>query len=296
MYLGKIVEQGAGRRALRQPAAPLHAGAALLGAGSLGRPAVARRSCCSGDVPRPIDPPQAAASPAAASAARPLPPGVAAARAGGRQHAAPAGRLLQPCAARRGRRRRGGRCPSRSSAARLTASCCAASVAAGSDVWLVLLHDVGRRPRLLADAAEPRCTARGWSSVALDLRGHGGSDGDGGATVPRWTSPRRDAGPRRRRRARRAGRGRRTAVSALEATAAALAEPELPLADSLVLLSPAASTTPSPPRCGPRAWRCCCCTAPWTRRRPRTRRTCCAWASAGASASASAASCRGRRC
>ena len=75
--------------------------------------------------------------------------------------------------------------------------------------------------------------------LALDLRGHGGSDGE-------WTTERcrarlrhrGAAGPRRRRRARRVVAAGRTAVLALEAAAAALADPLLPLADSLVLVSP----------------------------------------------------------
>ena len=45
----------------------------------------------------------------------------------------------------------------------------------GDDTWVVLVHDVGDdidvwRPLRVALAA------RGWSVLALDLRGHGGSD------------------------------------------------------------------------------------------------------------------------
>jgi pimeloyl-ACP methyl ester carboxylesterase len=104
--------------------------------------------------------------------------------------------------------------------------------------WLVLLHDVGDD----LDAwgpLRPRLHGSGWNLLALDLRGHGGSDGEWsaeGAVLDCATGIRM---------ARAVGAEHvalvaagRTAVSALEATAAALAEPELPLADSLVLLSP----------------------------------------------------------
>ena len=107
-----------------------------------------------------------------------------------------------------------------------------------STTWLVLLHDVEEdldawRP------LRPRLHASGWNLLALDLRGHGGSDGawtPEGAALDCATAVRV---------ARALGAEHvalvaagRTAVSALEATAAALADPDQALADSLVLLSP----------------------------------------------------------
>jgi pimeloyl-ACP methyl ester carboxylesterase len=104
--------------------------------------------------------------------------------------------------------------------------------------WLVLLHDVGED----LDAWQPlrpRLHGAGWNELALDLRGHGGSEGEWsaeGAVLDCLTGVRV---------ARAAGAEHvslvaagRSAVTALEATAAALADPELPLADSLILLSP----------------------------------------------------------
>src|SRR6476661_11144430 len=48
----------------------------------------------------------------------------------------------------------------------------------GDDTWLVLAHD---RTRDLDDwrPLQPLVAERGRSALALDLRGHGGSDGDG---------------------------------------------------------------------------------------------------------------------
>jgi pimeloyl-ACP methyl ester carboxylesterase len=48
----------------------------------------------------------------------------------------------------------------------------------GDDIWLVLAHD---RSRDLDDwrPLQPFVAERGRSALALDLRGHGGSDGDG---------------------------------------------------------------------------------------------------------------------
>ena len=57
MYLGKIVELADTRVALRQPAAPLHRGAALGGAGARSRSAQKKRIILAGDVPSPINPP-----------------------------------------------------------------------------------------------------------------------------------------------------------------------------------------------------------------------------------------------
>ena len=58
MYLGRIVEVGPGRRALREPAASVHGRAALRRAeGPHERQARAGRIILTGDVPSPIDPP-----------------------------------------------------------------------------------------------------------------------------------------------------------------------------------------------------------------------------------------------
>jgi pimeloyl-ACP methyl ester carboxylesterase len=111
-------------------------------------------------------------------------------------------------------------------------------VRGGTTTWLVLLHDVDEdldawRP------LRPRLHGTEWNLLALDLRGHGGSDGEWsaedapldcltGVRVARATGAEHvslvAAG--------------RSAVAALQATALALADPRLPLADSLVLLSP----------------------------------------------------------
>jgi alpha-beta hydrolase superfamily lysophospholipase len=107
----------------------------------------------------------------------------------------------------------------------------------GDDVWLCLVHDVGED----IDAWKPlrRGLARkGWTQLALDLRGHGGSDGE-------WTGERGELDVdlavtlARRLGARHvcvvaAGRG---AVMALQAVERGLPEPLFALPDSLVLLS-----------------------------------------------------------
>ena len=64
MYLGKIVEIGTGRGDLHRAGAPVHAGAAVGGARARpGRSSgSASASCCTGDVPSPIDPPSGAGS------------------------------------------------------------------------------------------------------------------------------------------------------------------------------------------------------------------------------------------
>jgi pimeloyl-ACP methyl ester carboxylesterase len=107
-----------------------------------------------------------------------------------------------------------------------------------TSTFLVLVHDVGRdlddwRPLVAALAAT------GWSMLALDLRGHGGSDGE-------WSAGRGhldvDLGVNL---ARRLGAEHvavvaagTAALAALECVARAVAEPTFALADSLVLLSP----------------------------------------------------------
>jgi pimeloyl-ACP methyl ester carboxylesterase len=107
----------------------------------------------------------------------------------------------------------------------------------GGDVWICLVHDVGEDIdgwRVL----RPGLTRRGWSVLALDLRGHGGSDGE-------WTGDRGELDVdlavtlARRLGARHvcvvgAGLG---AVAALRAVERALPEPAFELPDSLVLVS-----------------------------------------------------------
>jgi pimeloyl-ACP methyl ester carboxylesterase len=108
----------------------------------------------------------------------------------------------------------------------------------GSDTWLVLVHDVG------ADIdswkpLRPGLARRGWTILGLDLRGHGGSDGE-------WTGERGeldvDLGITLARRlgARHvcviaAGFG---GVLALRAVERAHAQELFELPDSLVLISP----------------------------------------------------------
>ena len=108
----------------------------------------------------------------------------------------------------------------------------------GGEIWTVLVHEAGGDIDEWAPL-RTRLAARGWTVLALDLRGHGGSDGE-------WD-------PGRGRLdvdlavtlARRLG-GRhvcvvaagRSGVLALRAVERALAEPAAELPDSLVLLSP----------------------------------------------------------
>jgi pimeloyl-ACP methyl ester carboxylesterase len=107
----------------------------------------------------------------------------------------------------------------------------------GGDVWLCLVHDIGEdidawRP------LRPGLARKGWTVLALDLRGHGGSDGE-------WTGAHGELDAdlavtlARRLGARHvcvvgAGRG---AVAALQAVERALPEPRFALPDSLVLIS-----------------------------------------------------------
>jgi pimeloyl-ACP methyl ester carboxylesterase len=105
-------------------------------------------------------------------------------------------------------------------------------------IWIVGVHDTGED----IDVWQPvrsQLAANGWSFLALDLRGHGGSDGnEGGAPDPLDV----DLGVTLARRARAehvsvlaAGVG---AIATLKCVARALPEPRFALPDSLVLLSP----------------------------------------------------------
>lgn len=107
----------------------------------------------------------------------------------------------------------------------------------GGDVWICLVHDAGEdidawRP------LRPGLARKGWSVLAFDLRGHGGSDGE-------WAAGRGEldvdlAVTLARRLGGRhvcvvaAGLG---AVAALRAVERALPEPSFALPDSLVLVS-----------------------------------------------------------
>ena len=107
-----------------------------------------------------------------------------------------------------------------------------------STTWVVLVHEEGAdidEWRPLTEALAPE----GWNLLALDLPGHGGSEGewdpaDGPAQVQLGVDL-----------ARRRGAGHVAVVAAgagamwaLEATARALDDPTAALADSLVLVSP----------------------------------------------------------
>ena len=110
--------------------------------------------------------------------------------------------------------------------------------AGGAATWVVLVHAEGSdidewRPLTAALASE------GWNLLALDLPGHGGSDGE-------WEPP---MGPEQVQLGVELARGRGAmhvavvasghgAMWALEAVARAIDDPELALADSLVLISP----------------------------------------------------------
>jgi pimeloyl-ACP methyl ester carboxylesterase len=108
----------------------------------------------------------------------------------------------------------------------------------GGDTWVCLVHDEGGD----IDAwqpVRPRLVRHGWTVLAIDLRGHGGSDGD-------WPSDRAELDVdlavtlARRLGARHvctvaAGHG---GVLALRAAERALGDESFALLDSLVLLSP----------------------------------------------------------
>ncbi len=104
--------------------------------------------------------------------------------------------------------------------------------------WIVLVHDAGED----IDVWRPLITAladTGWNFLALDLRGHGGSDGEWDATRGHLDV---DLGVNLAQRSGAehiaiagAGIG---AVAALECVANAVDQPSFALADSLVLLSP----------------------------------------------------------
>lgn len=108
----------------------------------------------------------------------------------------------------------------------------------GDATWCVLVHDEGEDIDAWR-ALRPGLVAQGWTVLALDLRGHGGSDGDWDASrglldvdLPVTLARRSGAthvcvfG---------VGLG---GLLALQATERALAEPGFALADSLVLISP----------------------------------------------------------
>ncbi len=108
----------------------------------------------------------------------------------------------------------------------------------GGEIWTVLVHDAGSDIDEWA-SVRPLLSARGWTVLALDLRGHGGSDGD-------WDPARApldvDLGVTLARRlgARHVSvlAGGAGGVYALRAVERALAEESAELPDSLVLLSP----------------------------------------------------------
>ena len=105
---------------------------------------------------------------------------------------------------------------------------------AGGDVWVVLLHDRGPeedldrwRPLL------PHLVDGGWTVLALDLRGHGASDGE-------WSDEHAVADVAGAIEFARAGGAARVAVIAAgESAVAALRASGNAAADALVLLSPA---------------------------------------------------------
>lgn len=111
-------------------------------------------------------------------------------------------------------------------------------VVPGDATWVVLVHDVGEDIDVWR-TLRAGLSARGWSVLALDLRGHGGSDGQ---WQPEWAELDVDLGIVL---ARRNGATHvavvaagRSAVTALRAVERAMPEPDFDLPDSLVLLSP----------------------------------------------------------
>ena len=101
MYLGKIVEIADRRTLFAHAAPPLHARAALGGAGAGPDGAARTASSCSGDVPSPINPPSGCRFHTRCPyRVRPLPGGGAAAASGGR----PGAPFGLPSGARAGRR------------------------------------------------------------------------------------------------------------------------------------------------------------------------------------------------
>jgi pimeloyl-ACP methyl ester carboxylesterase len=108
----------------------------------------------------------------------------------------------------------------------------------GDERWVVLVHDAGEDIDAWR-ALRPSFAARGWTVLALDLRGHGGSEGEwnaGDATSDVDLAVRlaRRLGARHVS-VTAAGLG---AIVTLGAVRHALADPSRALPDSLVLLSP----------------------------------------------------------
>jgi pimeloyl-ACP methyl ester carboxylesterase len=108
----------------------------------------------------------------------------------------------------------------------------------GDETWVVLVHDVGED----IDVWKPLRSGlnrRGWTALALDLRGHGGSDGE-------WTGDRGELDVdlavtlARRLGARHVAlvTAGRASVPALRAVERAVPEERFELPDSMVLLSP----------------------------------------------------------
>ena len=52
----------------------------------------------------------------------------------------------------------------------------------GSDVWICLVHDTGEDIDAW-QSLRPGLVRKGWSVLALDLRGHGGSDGESAQAI-----------------------------------------------------------------------------------------------------------------
>jgi pimeloyl-ACP methyl ester carboxylesterase len=108
----------------------------------------------------------------------------------------------------------------------------------GSDVWICLVHDEGEDIDAWR-ALRPGLSRHGWTVLALDHRGHGGSDGE-------WPSDRAELDVdlavtiARRSRARHVSvvAAGSSGLLALRAVERALAEDTFELPDSLVLVSP----------------------------------------------------------
>jgi pimeloyl-ACP methyl ester carboxylesterase len=108
----------------------------------------------------------------------------------------------------------------------------------GEETWVVLVHDVGGDIDVWKPL-RPGLHRRGWTALALDLRGHGGSDGE-------WNDDRGELDVdlavtlARRLGARHVAvvAAGRAGVFTLRAVERALPQEEFELPDSLVLISP----------------------------------------------------------